>query len=247
MTPPPLHTPQRCFTGWTRAGRRHNLVTGGSPSPIPLWDVPTSLSPVLPLSLSWGQGQGPEFLPSHCTLLSIWSPSAPPLAPKLPKHPKTLMSPAQAQEVLQPFAYPVGPSRPVGQIEHLTRLLPQASPPFQPVTYTPSVLVSCLSYFLKILDPFSSRILSSGPLPFLPGGRLRPTLQPPQPLTRLKPSLLGAAARAFLNCTTYAASPVLNTSPANSASSLPTLSRTSAEFVMSSAPGEPPDAHSPRC
>lgn len=100
-----------------RADRRHNVVTGGSPCPIPLRDVPTSLSPILPLSLSCGQGQGPEFL--HCTLLSPWSPLAPPLAPKLPKHPKTLMSPAQAQEVLQPFAYPVGPSRPAGQIGHL--------------------------------------------------------------------------------------------------------------------------------
>lgn len=95
-----------------------------------------------------------------------------------------------------------------------------------------------------LLDPFSSLILSSGPMPSLPGRQLRPSSHVSSPhFSALRPGT-------FLNRTTYPASPVLETFPANSpsASSLLTLSRTSLEFVMNSPPkGGPLEAHSGRC
>lgn len=119
---------------------------GGTPSPVALSDVPTSLSPVLPLSLSY------LWLRSGVRVLMLTLPSALLLVP-LSSHlqlvtPKTLMSPAQAQPQAAGPRGPLGPSRPAGQPEHLTSApgfptsMSPASLPPKPETYVPSVLKS---------------------------------------------------------------------------------------------------------
>lgn len=221
-------------------GLQNSLGPGGAPSPLPLRDVPISLQSCFsPSPMVKVKGQGSR---THTALCS------PPGSPQFQIHlltPNTLMCPAEAPPQA---AGPGGPAAPLvilwdshAQQAKLSTSCPRLSH-LGESTSGPVCLTSLRSL---------RSLLFSHPLVWVDAISVRspaPTTSPNSPPdTGPKPSVLYAAARDFneWHNRSCLSSPVLKTLPENSASvsSLPTLSRTSLEFVLNSLPGGPPEAH----